>query len=41
MSDPFASGLLGPAGAAALGEAVRTLADLGVGREPATLRVAA
>ena len=40
MSDPIASGLLGPAGAAALGEAVRTLADLGVGPEPATLRVA-
>ncbi len=39
MSDPVASGLLGPAGAAALGEAVRTLADAG-GPEPATLRVA-
>lgn len=40
MNDPAASGLLGPDGAAALGEAVRTLADSGVGPGPATLRVA-
>ena len=40
VSDPVASALLGPAGAAALGEAVRTLADAGMDPEPATLRVA-
>ena len=40
VSDPVASALLGPGGAAALGEAVRTLADAGMDPEPATLRVA-
>lgn len=40
MNDPAAAGLLGPAGASALTEAVRALGESGRGGGTATLRVA-